>query len=71
MYCVWYHIHQDKIKIHPERVAKYKPYLNQFEFSKIKFPASLHEVKKVEKIKNRINVHQLKMSLKERWKSQI
>ncbi len=48
MYCVLYHIHQDKIKIHPERVAKYKLYLNQFDFSKIKFPASLNEVIKVE-----------------------
>jgi hypothetical protein len=41
-------MHQDKLKIHPERVSKYKPYINQFDFSKINFPASVREIKKVE-----------------------
>ena len=38
------------IKKDPQRVSKYKPYLNQFDFSSIKFPASLHEVKKMEQL---------------------
>ena len=48
MYCVLYHINQKSIKKDPQRVSKYKPYENQFDFSSIKFPASLHEVNKME-----------------------
>jgi hypothetical protein len=50
MYCVLYHINQQSIKKDAQRVSKYKPYLNQFDFSSIKFPASLHDVKKMETI---------------------
>jgi hypothetical protein len=50
MYCVFYHINQKSIKKDPQRVSKYKPYENQFDFSSIKFPASLHEVNKMEKL---------------------
>lgn len=50
MYCVLYHINKEHLKSHPERVSKYKKYLNQYDFSKIKFPASLHEVKKMENL---------------------
>ena len=57
MYCVLYHFNQKSIKKDPQRVSKYKSYENQFDFSSIKFPASLHEVKKLEKIIDyRINV---------------
>jgi hypothetical protein len=48
MYCVLYHINKQSITKDPQRVTKYKPFINQFDFSKIKFPASLHEVKKME-----------------------
>ena len=49
MYCVLYHINKDKIKKDPQRVSKYKPYLNQFDFSKIKFPTPIRDIPKVEK----------------------
>lgn len=48
MYCVLYHIHQKEIKVNPERVTKYKPYLNEFDWSNIKFPVSLNHIDKVE-----------------------
>ena len=50
MYCVLYHINQKSIKKNPQRVNNLKTFENQFDFSSIKFPASLHEVKKVEKL---------------------
>lgn len=50
MYCVLYHFNQDKLKKNPQRVSLYNPFLNQFDFSSISFPATLHEVKKVEAI---------------------
>lgn len=50
MYCVLYHINKDKIKKDPQRVTKYKPYENQFDFSKIKFPVSITDISKVEQI---------------------
>ena len=50
MYCVLYHINKDKIKKDPQRVTKYKPYLNQFDFSTIKFPTPIRDIPKVEKI---------------------
>jgi hypothetical protein len=50
MYCILYHINKDKIKKDPQRVSKYKPYLNQFDFSKIKFPTPIRDIPKVENI---------------------
>lgn len=50
MYCVLYHINKDKITTNPQRVSKYNQYLEQFDFSTIKFPASLRDVKKMEDI---------------------
>ncbi len=50
MYCVLYHINQDKIIKDANRVSKYTPYLNDFNWSKIKFPVSLNDIKKVEEL---------------------
>jgi hypothetical protein len=57
MYCVLYHIHQDKIKKNAFRVSNYEPYLNDFNWNEIKFPVELKDISKVEKlIKYGINV---------------
>jgi hypothetical protein len=50
MYCILYHIHKNEIKDHPERVSKYATYLNEFDWSKIKFPVSLNDIEKVEEL---------------------
>jgi hypothetical protein len=50
MYCVLYHIHQKEILKDADRVSKYKPFLNEFNWSNIKFPVSLNDISKVEKL---------------------
>ena len=48
MYCVLYHLHKDKIIKDAYRESKYKPYLNDFNWSKISFPVKVNEISKVE-----------------------
>lgn len=50
MYCVLYHIYQNEIKKDPQRVSKYEQYLNVYDWSKIKFPATIREVEKIENL---------------------
>ena len=50
MYSVLYHIHKDVIVKDAERVNKYNPYLNEFDWSGIKFPVQLKDILKVEKL---------------------
>jgi len=49
-YCVLYHINKDKITKDPQRVTKYKPYEKDFDWSGIKFPVSIQDIEKVEKL---------------------
>ena len=48
MYSVLYHIHKDVIVKDADRVSKYTPYLNEFDWSKIKFPVQLKDIPKIE-----------------------
>lgn len=48
MYCVLYHFFQNEIVRDADRVTKYLPYLNHFDWSKIKFPVALKDIGKVE-----------------------
>jgi ssDNA-binding Zn-finger/Zn-ribbon topoisomerase 1 len=50
MYCVLYHIYQDEIKSHPERLSHYEKYLNVFDWNEIKFPVPIKDIHKVEKL---------------------
>jgi len=50
MYSVLYHIHKDDIMRDAERVSKYIPYLNEFDWSDIKFPVQLKDIHKIEKL---------------------
>jgi hypothetical protein len=50
MYSVLYHIHKDVIIKDADRVSKYTPYLNDFDWSGIKFPVQLKDISKVEKL---------------------
>ena len=45
-----YHIHQDKISKDAQRVSKYTPYLNDYDWSKIKFPVPYEHMYKVEEL---------------------
>ena len=47
-YCILYHFHKDEIKKDPQRVSKYKPFDNDFDWSKFKFPMPLNQIEKVE-----------------------
>lgn len=56
-WCIIYHFKKDIITKDPQRITKYKPYENMFDFSSIKFPTPLRDIKKVEEIINKgINV---------------
>jgi hypothetical protein len=58
MYCVLFHIFQKDIEVNPERVSKYTPYLNVYDWSKIKFPVALKDIGKVEDlVGHAINVY--------------
>lgn len=57
VYCILYHFNKDVIKKDPQRVSNFKPYMNDYDFSKIDFPIKLKDLDKVEKIVDRkINV---------------
>ena len=49
-YCILYHIHKDEITHDPQRVSIYKKYENDFDWSGIKFPCSLKEIRKIEEL---------------------
>lgn len=58
MYCVIYHFRKHEITKNPQRVTMYKPYLNLIDWSSIKFPVEIKDMKKVERlINNPINVY--------------
>ena len=44
MYCASYHLHKDEIIKDAYRGSKYKPYLNDFNWSKISFPVKVNEI---------------------------
>ena len=48
MYCVLYHFFKDAIGRDPQRISKYEPYLNHFDWSGITFPIKLNQLHKVE-----------------------
>ena len=50
MYCILYHIHQKDIPKHFDRITKYEPYLNEFDWSKVKFPVKLSQIDKIEEL---------------------
>ena len=47
-YAVTITLNYDKIKHHPERVSKVKPFINQYDWSKINFPSHVGDWKKFE-----------------------
>ena len=58
MYCVLYHFNKDKIVRDADRVSKYNDYLNDFDWSKIKFPTKINQIHKIEElIKAGINIY--------------
>ena len=63
VYCLLYHLHQDKIIKDPERVSKYKQYENTVDFSNIDFPVANADIHKIER-KNNIAVNVLAMKAK-------
>ena len=48
MYCILYHLYNKLIGAHPERVIKYKPFMNDYDWSKFKFPMPINQIEKVE-----------------------
>lgn len=50
MYCILYHLNKEAIGAHPERVTKYKPYLEQYDWSKFKFPMKVSQIGSVEEM---------------------
>jgi hypothetical protein len=50
MYCVLYHIFKLDIKRDPQRVSKYEPYLNHFDWSSVTFPVKLNQLCKIEEM---------------------
>ena len=63
VYCLLYHLHQNKIIKDPERVSKYKQYENTVDFSDIDFPVANADIHKIER-KNNIAVNVLAMKAK-------
>lgn len=41
MYCHLYHLCKDEIKNNPQRVSKYKKYLNTLNYENIEFPVKI------------------------------
>ena len=62
MYCHLYHLHKDEIKSNPQRVSKYKKYLNDcgfrdLDYTGIEFPVEINQYNKIGNMNNiRINV---------------
>lgn len=44
-YCLTYHKHKDEIKTHPERLSHYKKWENDYDYSNIKFPVTVDDIK--------------------------
>ncbi len=45
-YCLQYHKHKNEITHHPERVSWYSKWNNDYDFSNIKFPVEVDDIKK-------------------------
>jgi len=59
-YCILFGLHQDDIKFKPERVSKYKPYLEELNDSWLSYPVQLKHINKFERLNNiSINVYAL------------
>jgi len=57
-FCILYHLNKDQLKIHPERVSKYKSIENKLKFDDIKFPVLVDDITKFERLNNiSINVY--------------
>ena len=56
LYCHLYHLHKKEIIKNPQRVSKYKQYVNEVDYSKIKFPVEQNQYNKIEKLNN-ININ--------------
>jgi hypothetical protein len=57
-YCLQYHKHKNEITHHPERVSWYSNWNNDYDFSNIKFPVEVDDIKKFFKQNNiPINVY--------------
>ena len=52
VYCLLYHLHQNKIKSNPQRVSIYKQYENTVDFTGINLPVSIKDIPKIEKMNN-------------------
>jgi uncharacterized protein YjaZ len=45
-YCLQYHKHKNEITHHPERVSWYSKWNNDYDFSNVKFPVEVDDIKK-------------------------